>query len=113
MKVDAAAYAESLDYLAEYGEDDWMMLSVVVAEAHDVLEPHASKAEVLEATLSLATSLMEVGVVPGDLVADDRDFVPWPGPPEHRLGRIRAEMSAMVERGELPIGPEICWFHKV
>jgi hypothetical protein len=112
VKVDAAAYAEAVDYLTKYGEDDWMMLSVVVSEAHNVLES-PSKADVLAATLSLAASLIEVGVVPGDFVADERDFVPWDGSAERWLQRIRSEMNAMVERDELPIGPEICWFHKI
>ena len=113
MKVDDTAYAEALEYLAKYGEDDWMMLSVVVSEAHGVLESPSSRSEVLEATLLLAGSLVELGVVPGDLVADDRNFVPWPGPPARQLRRLRSEMNAMLERDELPIGPEICWFHKI
>lgn len=104
------AYGSALDYLARYAADDWMMLSVVVSEARDVVGMAATKREVGRVVLSLAESLLDRSVVPGDLGAD---FAPWTGSRRERLDRLRRELDAMVERDQLPTGADICWFHKI
>jgi hypothetical protein len=61
----------------------------------------------------MSSDLIADGALPGDLVAGDPSFVPWPGGAEEQLERIRSELSAFVSRDEIPADFEICWFHKI
>lgn len=110
MTTDDHAYGEALDYLVRYAQDDWVMMSVLVSEAREIVGMSATKAEVARTVISLADLLIERRVVPGDL---GTEFLPWTGSKEQRLDRLRTELDAMIERDRLPVGADLCWFHQV
>lgn len=111
--IRADSYDEVRDYLVRYATDDWLMLSTVVDLAEGVAGDRASVGDVAGVAMRLATDLADSGCPPGDLMDDDRDFVPWPGGRSDRLDRLNTELQAFVERGELPQIGDVCWFHKV
>jgi hypothetical protein len=107
VTTDDTAYGEALNYLVRYAQDDWVMMSVLVSEAREIVRMSATKSDVARTVVSLAELLMERRVVPGDL---GTEFVPWTGSKEQRLDRLRAELDGMVERDQLPVGADLCWF---
>ena len=108
----ADSYDQTLDYLRTYASQDWLELSTLVVWANGITGAGSTKADIAEMTLGLAADLIADGSPPGDLVADDRGFVPWPGSADELLRRLRTELYALVERDELPEGFDICWFHR-
>lgn len=110
---ETGSYQETLDYLRRYAAQDWLELSVVVDWANSVTGPSSTHTEIADMTVRFARDLVATGAVPGDLVADARDFVPWSGDVTAQMSRLRTELDEMVSRGRLPEGTDICWFHKI
>lgn len=110
MAVNDPAYERALDYLVRYATEDWVMMPVLVSEARGVAGRDATKRQVMNTMVDLASSLLDHQVEPGDL---GEDFEPWSGSREQRLERLRAGLDAMLAADELPVGPDICWFHKI
>ncbi|MDQ4118927.1 MAG: hypothetical protein M3235_18490 [Actinomycetota bacterium] len=111
--AETGSYQETLDYLRRYAAEDWLELSVVVDWANSVTGPGSTPAEIAAMTMRFAEDLVAAGAVPGDLVSDTRDFVPWAGKATEQMGRLRSELSEMVSQGRLPEGIDVCWFHKI
>lgn len=108
MGSETSTYADALEWLPQLAGMDWLELSAVFDEASGVLGKGASALDIVTTAMSLATDLTRAGFPPGDLQV--AGFVPWPGPDDARLARLRRELLAAAEQGVLPIGPGICWF---
>ena len=100
---------EDFDYILQYAKDDWVGLSVLVAEAGHVLGKGATNEQILEVMLSAISDLIDCGAVPGDLSEESPGFVAWAGSKEERISRIRNEVHRL---GRLPYTGEVCWLHK-
>lgn len=109
----ADEYEDTIEYLRSYAAGDWLELSTVAVWANGVTGRGSTTAEIVDMTLRLAADLVADGLVPGEVVADDRGFVPWPGGATEQLGRLRTELAEFAARDRLPEGFDICWFHKV
>lgn len=107
------AYDEAIDYLRRYAAEDWLSLSIVLVYANGVTGAGSTVAQIVDMTVRMSADLMSDGSPAGDLVADDRDFVPWPGDSKAQLERVRSELSTFIARDEIPADFEICWFHKI
>lgn len=103
------SYDQELDYLTEYGSQDWVGMSVLAPVAVAEAGRGATFDAQIEKLLLLVEELIERGIVPGDLTDADPPFVPWPGGRKEVLARLE---SAVRELGELPDTGEICWLHK-
>ncbi|MFE6614269.1 hypothetical protein [Amycolatopsis sp. NPDC057786] len=97
-----------LESLLDYAREDRVGLSVVAAVAGAKVGEGATFAERTAELLSVVGALMDRGVVPGDLVGADRDFVAWPGSKGDVLSRLACEVKAL---GDLPATGELCWIH--
>jgi hypothetical protein len=106
-------YRDTIEYLRTYAAGDWLELSTVAVWANGVTGRGSSTAEIVDMTLRLAGDLLADGSVPGEVVDDDRGFVPWPGDPTAQLDRLRAELADFVAGDRLPEGFDVCWFHKI
>jgi hypothetical protein len=107
------SYHDAIDYLRRYAAEDWLSLSIVLVYANGVTGAGSTVAQIVDMTMRMAADLVYDGAPAGDLVADDRDFVPWPGGPSAQLDRIRSELAVFVERDTIPVDFEICWFHRI
>ena len=113
MSTVGDGYEDAIEYLCSYAAGDWLELSTVTVWANGVTGRGSTTAEIVDMTLRLAGDLVADGSVPGEVVADDRGFVPWPGDPAAQLGRLRTELAEFVARDRLPEGFDVCWFHKI
>ncbi|TCK20028.1 hypothetical protein [Pseudonocardia endophytica] len=109
----ARPYDETIDYLRRYAAEDWLSLATVLVWANGVAGADATVSQIVDMTVRMSGDLIAGGAPAGDLVADDRDFVPWPGGSTAQLERIRSGLSPFVIRDEIPADFEICWFHKI
>jgi hypothetical protein len=107
------SYDDAIDYLSRYAAEDWLSLSIVLVHANGVTGAGSTVAEIVDMTVRMSADLVSDGAPAGDLVADDRDFVPWPGGATAQVDRIRSELSVFVTRDNIPADFEICWFHKI
>ncbi|WP_410665048.1 hypothetical protein [Amycolatopsis sp. lyj-84] len=99
---------EDLESLLADARKDRVGLSAAVAVARAKVGKGATFPETLEALLSVVSSLIDRGAVPGDLVAEDPGFVAWAGSKEEVLARLTCVLKAL---GELPVTGEVCWIH--
>lgn len=108
MTEHAALAQDDFEYLLQYAEDDWVGLSVLVAESGYVLGEKASDEQILEVVLSTISDLMNYGAVPGYLTKGIPGFTAWQGSKSDCLSRIREEVHQL---GRLPYTGEVCWIH--
>ena len=101
-------FADDVEYLVEYAQDDWVGMSPVTAVASAMAGKGATLDQQISALLTLIGDLMDRGAVPGDLVEGDPDFVAWSGTKDEVLQRIARETRAL---GELPDSGEVTWLH--
>ncbi|MFI5593306.1 hypothetical protein ACIA5G_50235 [Amycolatopsis sp. NPDC051758] len=99
---------KDLAYLLDYAREDWVGMSPISAVAGTIAGQGATSDELTAALLAVIGDLIDRGAVPGDLVAEDPGFTPWPGTKEERLRRIAAETA---ELGRLPETGEVAWLH--
>lgn len=101
-------YWEELDYLTDYGTDDWVGMSALTPVAIAEAGQGANFGKQLDELLNLAGDLIDRGVVPGELIDEEPGFVAWSGDRTQLLSRLRDEVRAL---GYLPDSGEVCWFH--
>jgi hypothetical protein len=103
-------FADDVEYLVEYAGEDWVGMSPVTAVASAMAGKGATLDQQISALLTLIGDLMDRGAVPGDLIKDYPDFIPWSGTKDEILQRIARETRAL---GELPDSGEVTWLHVV
>ncbi|MDT8911105.1 hypothetical protein [Amycolatopsis sp. PS_44_ISF1] len=106
----APEFAEEFQYLMEYASEDWVGMAPLSAAASAMAGKHPTLEQEITSLLTLISELMDHGAVPGDLIKDHPDFVPWPGTKEEILERIERETRAL---GDMPISGQVAWLHVV
>jgi len=101
-------FADDVEYLVEYAQDDWVGMSPVTAVASAVAGKGANLEQQISALLTLIGDLMDQGAVPGDLAEGGPGFVAWSGTRDEILQRIADETRAL---GGLPDSGEVTWLH--
>lgn len=99
---------DDLEYLLACARKEWVGLSTVAAVAEAKVGRDATFAETTSALLSMVGALIDHGAVPGDLVGESPDFVPWQGPKGQAIARLACEIRVL---GEIPSTAELCWIH--
>lgn len=102
------SYRVELDYITDYGKDDWVGMSVLTPVAVAEAGEGADFEMQLDKLLNLAGDLIDRGVVPGELIEEEPGFVAWSGDKTQLLARLSDEVRAL---GYLPDSGEVCWFH--
>ncbi|WP_328608799.1 hypothetical protein OG943_06670 [Amycolatopsis sp. NBC_00345] len=105
-----AEFADDFQYLMEYASEDWVGMSPVSATASAMAGKHPTLEQEISALLTLIGELMDRGALPGDLIKDYPDFVPWTGTKEEILQRIERETRAL---GDMPHSGQVTWLHVV
>ncbi|SEP21325.1 hypothetical protein [Amycolatopsis saalfeldensis] len=103
-------FEEDFQYLMEYASEDWVGMAPLSATASAMAGKHPTLEQEISSLLKLVSELMDHGALPGDLIKDYPDFVPWVGTKAEILERIERETRAL---GDMPVSGEVAWFHVV
>lgn len=103
-----ASYREELDYIADYGREDWVGMSALTPVAVADAGKGANFETQLDTLLNLVGDLIDRGVLPGDLFDEEPGFIAWSGDKRQLVARLSDEVRAL---GYLPDSGEVCWFH--